>query len=140
MVQIQRTINELRGVRIGQMTALPSQPREFFCINQITSVKSLFLKGETPEQIARSLNKSVNSINSLIKRLIKTGQIKTEIPLTKITTEFLNSLINSPYQITKVFGKGWIISENNVIILELGSYPYSAYKQVLSFNKNIKGE
>lgn len=137
-MELQKSINELRGVKIGQMMPLPSQPRKFFGHHHISQVKTLFLEGKTPEEIARKLNKSVISINSLIKRLIKTGQIQLEIPVSQITTEFLNSLINTPYQVTKVFGEGWVISENNVILLHLGSYPYSAYKQVLSFNKNIK--
>jgi hypothetical protein len=133
---------KIKGYPVGSMVNFTPHPQETskFKIPQIEIIKSLFLEGKTPEEIGRTLHISGTLIHQRIKLLIKQGSLVPEIPLNQITTEFLNDLLPSPYKVTKVFGKGWVLSDRQVAILELGNYPYSAYKQVLIFTKNIKGE
>jgi hypothetical protein len=133
---------KIKGYSVGYMVnfAQPPQETNKFKIPQIEIIKSLFLEGKTPEEIGRKLQVSGMSVHQRIKLLIKQHSLVPEIPLNQITTEFLNNLLPSPYKVTKVFGKGWVLSDRQVICLELGNYPYSVYKQVLNFTKNIKGD
>lgn len=127
----------IKSAVVGKMQSFSYQTKHIYTVSEIKRIKGLFLEGKNPEEITKllQLNNS-QSVTRLISRLIKKRELMLEIDLKFINTETLNSILNqfkTNYKITKSFGKGWVIHNDNLIIKELGSYPYSAYKKLQEF-------
>jgi hypothetical protein len=122
---------------VGKMQGFSCQTKHIYTVPEIKRIKTLFLEGKTTEEITKLIRlHNSQSVARLISRLIKKEELVLEIDLKFINTETLNSILNqfkTPYKITKSFGKGWVICNNNIVIQELSSHPYTAYKKLQEF-------
>jgi hypothetical protein len=130
--------NSDKCLRLGQMLPSGCEKKQGLKIPEITVLKQLFLQGIDPRSISQQLNKPEGTIKYTIKRLLKQGELIPEIPLNLITTDYLKSLLPPHYHITKKYGKGWCVYCNDKFTMELGSFPYPAYKKLLAFLESCK--